>query len=293
MNRKSSIFSPTKLRSNKKEIAVIGLYFDVFDTNLFTIPILPLPIRVDKVTNEEPTCFVHPNLDKLNEISKALGLTINYETYFLFGIKNFINYAKETYKSITYRSLPKEFILRWYENSISTVIEIPSLIKDYTFIISEFLKTYSTIENLKVSPEEDRYFDELIRYCERMVNYFKNALESNSIRIKINQEIKEEKIYTERKNKYYPIPVYIDVSYGKDSKLKKRVLIPYLIYDDLIDVFFYNHKMLVERKKNPINLKIYENNGIIIKGQNTKYYHHKELIEKLYKFTYTDLMKIL
>lgn len=293
MNRKPSIFSPTKLRSNKKEIAVIGLYFDVFDTNLFTIPILPLPIRVDKLANGEPTCFVHPNLNKLNEVSKALGLTINYETYFLFGIKNLIKYAKETYKSITYRQLPKEAILKWYENSISTVIEIPSLIKDYTFIISEFLKTYSTIENLKISPEEDRYFDELIQYCEKMVNYFRNALESNSIQIKINQEIKEEKIYTERKNKYYPIPVYIDVSYGKDSKLKKRVLIPYLIYDDLIDVFFYNHKMLVEREKNPISLKIYENNRIIIKGQNIKYHHHKELIEKLYKFTYTELLKRL
>lgn len=293
MNRKSSIFSPTKLRSNKKEIAVIGLYFDVFDTNLFTIPILPLPIRVDKVTNGEPTCFVHPNLNKLNEVSKALGLTINYETYFLFGIKNLIKYAKETYKSITYRQLPKEAILKWYENSISTVIEIPSLIKDYTFIISEFLKTYSTIENLKLSPEEDKYFYELIRYCERMVHYFRDVLESNSIQIKINQEIKEEKIYTERKNKYYPIHVYIDVNYGKESKLKKRVLIPYLIYDDLIDVFFYNHKMLVEREKNPISLKIYENNRIIIKGQNIKYHHHKELIEKLYKFTYTELLKRL
>ena len=293
MNRKPSIFSPTKLRSNKKEIAVIGLYFDVFDTNLFTIPILPLPIRVDKLTNKEPTCFVHPNFDKLNEISKDLGLTINYETYFLFGIKNFINYAKETYKSITYRSLPKEIIFKWYENSISTVIEIPSLIKDYTFLISEFLKTYSTIENLKISPEEDRYFDELIRYCEKMVNYFKNALESNSIKIKVNQEIKEEKIYTEKKNKYYPLPVYIDVIRENENKMKKMAIVPYLIYDDLIDVFFYNQKMLVERVKIPINMQIYENYGIIIKGSNISRYNLKELIEKLYKFTYTDLMKRL
>ena len=291
MNRKPSIFSPTKLRSNKKEIAVIGLYFDVFDTNLFTIPILPLPIRVDKLTNKEPTCFVHPNFDKLNEISKDLGLTINYETYFLFGIKNFINYAKETYKSITYRSLPKEIIFKWYENSISTVIEIPSLIKDYTFLISEFLKTYSTIKNLKISPEEDRYFDELIRYCEKMVNYFKNALESNSIQIKVNQEIKEEKIYTEKKNKYYPQPIYIDVRRENGHNMKKMAFIPYLIYDDLIDVFFYNQKMLVERAKIPINIQIYEDNNIIIKGSKINCYNRKELIEKLYKFTYTDLMK--
>ena len=69
---------------------------------------------------------------------------------------------------------------------------------------------------------------------------------------------------------------------------KKKLFIPYLIYDDLIDVFFYNLKMLKERVKIPINVQIYKNNNIIIKGYTTKFYQHKKLIEKLYKFTYTD-----
>jgi hypothetical protein len=52
--------------------------------------------------------------------------------------------------------------------------------------------------------------------------------------------------------------------------------------------------MLVEGVKNPINLQIYENYDIIIKGSNISCYNnHKELIEKLYKFTYTELMKRL
>ncbi len=293
MNRKPSFFTPTKLGSYKKETAVIGFYFDIFSTNLFTIPILPLPMRIDKLANGEATCFIHPDINKLNEISKALGLTVDFKAFFLYGVKNLINYAKEKNQSITYRSLPKEVILKWYENSISTVIEIPSLINDFTFLISEFLKTYSTIKNLKISPVEDRYFDELIRYCEKMVNYFKNSLESNSIQIKVNQEIKEEKIYTEKKNKYYPLPVYIDVRRENENKMKKMVFIPYLIYDDLIDVFFYNQKMLVERAKIPINIQIFENYEIIIKGSNISCYNFKELIEKLYKFTYTDLMKRL
>ena len=71
------------------------------------------------------------------------------------------------------------------------------------------------------------------------------------------------------------------------------VFIPYLIYDDLIDVFFYNQKMLVERAKIPIDIQIFEHYEIIIKGSNISCYNLKELIEKLYKFTYTDLMKRL
>ena len=144
---------------------------------------------------------------------------------------------------------------------------------------------------------DNRYIIELCQYCETMINYFRLRLESNTIQIKVNQEIREEPIYSEdKKKKYYPQPVYIDVTYGKprtQKKPKKKLFIPYLIYDDLIDVFFYNLKMLKEGVKIPINVQVYKHNNIIIKGYTTKFYQQEKLIEKLYKFTYTDKMKLL
>jgi hypothetical protein len=41
--------------------------------------------------------------------------------------------------------------------------------------------------------------------------------------------------------------------------------VPYLIYDDILDSFYYNKKLLEEGKNNTINLKVYENYKIINK----------------------------
>ena len=287
-----SVFSPNKLKTNKREIGIVGFFFDLFSTNLFTHPILPIPMRIDKLTNGYPTCIIYPNLAALNEISQKIGFRINFESFFRTGLKNFISYGNKNYKSITYRPLSKETVLKWYERSLSTSIEIPSLEIDFTYVLSEFLKTYSNITNLGIDSNDNRYTSELCQYCETMINYFRSRLESNTIQIKVNQEIREEPIYSEdKKKKYYPQPVYIDVTYGKpgtQKKTKNTLFIPYLIYDDLIDVFFYNLKLLKERVKIPINVQIYKDNNIIIKGYTTKFYQQEKLIEKLYKFTYTD-----
>jgi len=289
MNRNPSVFSPNKLKTNKREIGIVCFFFDLFSTKLFSTPILPIPMRIDKLANGYPTCIIYPNLALLNEISQKIGFQINFESFFKTGLKNFINYGNQNHKSITYRSLSKETVLKWYERSLSTTVEIPSLEIDFTFVLSEFLKTYSNITNSGIDSNDNRYIIELCQYCETMINYFRLRLESNTIKIKVNQEIREEPIYSEdKKKKYYPQPVYIDVTYGKARTPKKNLFIPYLIYDDLIDVFFYNLKMLKEGVKIPINVQIYENNNIIIKGYTTKFYQQEKLIEKLYKFTYTD-----
>jgi hypothetical protein len=45
--------------------------------------------------------------------------------------------------------------------------------------------------------------------------------------------------------------------------------VPYLIYDDLLDSFYYNKKLLKNSTNNDtINLKVYEDNEIINKTSN-------------------------
>jgi hypothetical protein len=289
MIRNPSVYSPNKLKTNKREIGIVGFFFDLFSTSLFATPILPVPIRIDKLTNGYPTCIIFPNLVSLNEISQKIGFRINFENFFRTGLKNFIAYSREKHKSITYRPLSKEIVLKWYERSLSTTIEIPSLEIDFTFVLSEFLKTYSIITNSGMDFDDRRYNIELCQYCETVINYFRSRLESNAIQIKFNQEIREERIYSEdKKKKYYPQPIYTDVIYRKEGKPKKKLFIPYLIYDDLLDVFFYNLKMLKNGVKVPINVQIYKKNNIIIKGYTTSFNQQEKLIEKLYKFTYTD-----
>lgn len=292
MSQKRSIFTPSKLKTINREIAIVSFYFDFFTTELFSNPILPIPMRIDKLTNSEPTYFIIPDSRKLIEVFNRLGLFINFETFYLSGLKNFIDFAKEKFKSITSRSLSNEVILKWYQNSALAKVESPSLVTDFTFLLTEFLKTYSQIMNESLNPTDDQYLGELIKYCDTIIEYFRDKLEINNIEIRVDSEIQSVQIYKEKKQKFYPQPIYIDVKSIKEVKPKKKVLIPYLIYDDIIDVFSYNKKLLTEKSQIPLDLLVYERNEMILKESNIEFYEH-DSIEKVYKFNYTDLMKIL
>jgi len=51
--------------------------------------------------------------------------------------------------------------------------------------------------------------------------------------------------------------------------------VPYLIYDDILDIFSYNKKLLHEGKQFPLNMTIWKNKGIINKRSklNDNYFH--------------------
>ncbi|GAJ01104.1 unnamed protein product, partial [marine sediment metagenome] len=53
-------------------------------------------------------------------------------------------------------------------------------------------------------------------------------------------------LYSEKKEKYYPKIITIKI----DKKLKMN-FVPYLVYDDILDIFSYNKKILLEGKQTP------------------------------------------
>jgi len=61
----------------------------------------------------------------------------------LTGIKNLINFGNKKYNEITHRTLKEESIIRWFDNSKLLPTEIPSLTKDFIFILSEFIILFS------------------------------------------------------------------------------------------------------------------------------------------------------
>ena len=70
------------MKSFKNNIAPILFYFDIFTTEIFEVPVIPVPIRIDKVINGDFTLFIPPNVDGLNKIfaqlckKKILGVIV-------------------------------------------------------------------------------------------------------------------------------------------------------------------------------------------------------------------------
>lgn len=269
MSPKHLVFNPpAKLKYYKNDLAPIGFYFDLFATEIFKIPVMPVPMRIDKLTNGDSTFFVLPNINELTHVLRKSDLVLRFKKFYLCGIENLINFTKRKYKEITFRTLKKEMIVKWFENSLAIKTEIPSLTEDFTFLILEFLKMFSNIENEGLDPNQKGYVAELLRYCESIINYFKEKIENNSIKIKNDGIIKPEKLYIEKKKKYYPRSIPIHATNRKKRTINKMYFIPYLIYDDLIDIFVYNKKLLNDPKQNPVDLTIWKFNRIINKRSN-------------------------
>ncbi|MFX1496620.1 MAG: hypothetical protein ACFFBH_03745 [Promethearchaeota archaeon] len=257
-----------KLKSFKHDIAPIGFYFDLFPTYIFEVPILPLPMRIDKVSNGEPTLFIILDLKRLDALCETLNLIINFELFYSIGIKNLIEYAKSKKKEITLRDLEVKYLRNWWNKSININSYNSDLSDLFTFINEEFIKTYSYIIQRNLSPLQEDYRYPLIHYCETIINYIRNKIEENLFQIDLHGEIKVEKLYLERKNKFYPLIIKMPVHNKINDKDYEMGFVPYLIYEDLLDCFSYNLNLLKARDKNTINLKVYEDIQLINKRSN-------------------------
>ena len=264
---KSNKKLPNKLRTFKKDLAPMGFYFDIFSTDTFQMPILLIPMRIDKLSNGEPTLFITPNPKKLDEVFKSLNLTINFQLFYTEGIKNFLNYANLKQKELTLRGLDRNKIIKWWNASNNISAFNLDLSESLTYITSQFLKTFSHIDKNNLDPTRDKneYKNTLIEYCDSIINYFRIKIEKNIFLIKNEDKIETEKLYLERKRKYYPLVIKLPVTDMVNNKTSEMGFIPYLIYDDLLDSFYYNKKLLINSTNDAINLKVYEDTQIINK----------------------------
>jgi hypothetical protein len=259
------------MKSFKRDISPVCFYFDVVSNDYFKVPIMPIPMRIDKVTNGDPTLFILPDFKKLDELGEKLDLYLDFKSFFTIGINNLIEYTKIKYNEDSIRNLKEVFIRKWFNKSINIVAKIPDLNDAFTFLISEFLILYSNIENNSLKFNSEDYRVELVHYCDNMITYFKRKIEQNSFKVQIKGELQIVKLYREKKTKYHPQITSIDIFNTKTNRSKKMFFVPYLIYDDLLDCFFYDKKILIEEKKtlNYINLRDF-NKIIINKSDNVK-----------------------
>lgn len=279
------------MKTYKSDLAPVGFYFDIFTSEIFRIPVMPIPMRIDRLFKGESTFFILPDMIKLNRLINELDLVLNMKSFLLAGIKNLINFAKNKFKEKTFLTLKPETITRWFEKSLELKTNIPSLTDDFTFLFSEFFRFYAYCENQGIDSKNEEYHSELLKYCENVFIYFKERIEQNKFEIENKNTKRFVQLYKEKKDQYYPEIVTVEVNNLK-SKKKKMNFVPYLIYDDILDVFSYNKKLLSEGSKNKINLKIWSDNGIIYKRSNIEKFNPECDLTK-FKLEIIDLEHLL
>ncbi|TFF87599.1 MAG: hypothetical protein EU549_04430 [Promethearchaeota archaeon] len=248
------------IKNYENHIAPIGFFFDFFPTDIFNIPIMPVPMRVDRIFYGEPSYFIEPNYEDILE--RDFELEINFTQFYTIGIKNLIAYANEKYKEINNKSLEKKLIKQWFKKSTNIQTEITTLNKDFTYIIIKFLEMINDVnKNVKTNHNSD-YKSACKNYFENIINYIEKKLLDNEIEILYKGEITTQKIYYVKRKKYFPRIVEIDTINLENGKKTEKGFVAYLIYDDLLDIFNYNLKLINENKSNLFNYLNIENRRI-------------------------------
>lgn len=294
MEDKIHFSTPLKIKTSKQDVAPIGFFFDIYSIDTFSLPISPIPMRIDKIYRTQPSLFITPKLEILKDFLLTSAYDIDWEKFYYQGIINLINYGKKKIWEVSHHLLGKDLVLKWFLKSKSISAEISSLQDDLTYHYIEFVKVINQIKSNDLKFEDGAYREALIDYCDKMIDYFVKRLENNVIVINHNDSDYEQSIYKEKRGKAYPSLILIKVKKtGKKQATSKMCFVPYLIYDDIIDSFTYNKKLLIEGDLRYINISDLESNGIIIKGSKIDNYNSVDMFENIFEHVHTNLEKKL
>ena len=240
----------TKIPSRKSDGAPMIFFIDIFPSEMLSNPIMPLPMRIDKITNGEPTLTIFPE-EIYSKTYKGQVITFNYHELYSQFFQNLVFFAEKKYYEIIHRRLTKDKIQKWWEKSKPLVAQIPDYSRDMTFILKSYLDAYV---NFLESQNSDQA---LLLYSKAMIDYCQKRIDENTIQLFYKGKIKEERMYKTKKEHFFPDIVEFDILNELDNKTYRKAVVPIMFYDDLLECFLYND-MLLKKK-----LGIYEEEVIV------------------------------
>ncbi len=276
-----------RFKTYKSDAAPFFFYIEIFpfDTSLYLNsytssliksiernPIVPIPMRVDRVFNGESSVIIRPREAVSFQISKEQLAVINPFHFLRCGIKNLIYFSEIRSSEQLLKHLSSKKVISWWEETRFLYGNLYRLEED----LSAFLKAYlhTMVKNYV---DEGDLISAAIQYCRIIEDICKKRMEQNRILTEIDQEQSSVKMYkkkdftTYKKLKkateiqYHPELIDIEVinfssnNWPKDttnmntldSSVKKYI--PLLFYDDLQECMLLNLKYLEENEKTILN----------------------------------------
>ena len=276
-----------KFKTYKSDAAPFFFYIEIFpfDTslirnpNLFSLlkiieknPIIPIPMRVDRVFNGENSVIIRPREVISFQISEDQLAIINPHHFLSYGIKNLIYFSEIRSLEQFFKSLSSKDVISWWEATRFLYGNISRLEEDFSAFLRAYLHTL-----VKSYIEGSDLVSAAIQYCQILEDICKKRMEQNKILMEINGEESNVKMYKSKVLTYYKKfkkvrekqhhPELIDIeifnyssnNWPKDATSIKRresiikKYIPLLIYDDLQECMLLNLKYLEENEKTIIN----------------------------------------
>ena len=293
-----------KFKTYKSDAAPFFFYIEIFpfDTSLYINPhtsslikaieknpIVPIPMRVDRVSNGVNSVLIRPKEVISFQISDEQVAVINPYQFLHSGIKNLIYFSEIRSSEQHFKSLSSKNVISWWEATRFLYGNLNRLEEDF----SAFLRAY-LLTMVKGYVEGDDLVSVAIQYCQIIEDICKKRMEQNRILVEIDGEESALRMYKEKNQTYYKKfkkvkekqyhPELVDIeifnyfssNWPKETTSKSGIertvkkYIPLLFYDDLQECMLLNLQYLEENEKVLLNpsMLIEEKIIAIIDSQN-------------------------
>ena len=293
MHKKTQV----KFKTYKSDAAPFFFYIEIFpfDTSLYTNPhssslikaieknpIVPIPMRVDRVSNGINSVIIRPREVISFPISEEQLAVINPHQFLHSGMKNLIYFSEIRSSEQLFKSLPSKNVISWWEATRFLYGNLNRLEEDF----SAFLRTYlHTMVRSYV--EGGDLVSAAIQYCQILEDICKKRMEQNRISVEMDGEESVVKMYKEKdltyykkfkkvsEKQYHPELVDIEIyNYSSSNwpknpatkiklERKEKKYIPLLFYDDLQECMLLNLHYIEENEKTLLNPSILIGENII------------------------------
>jgi hypothetical protein len=238
-------------------------------TSLNTNPIMPLPMRIDRVFNGERSILIRPKDPISFAVTEDLTAIINPDPFLQLGFEKLLFFTEVRSREKFLLSLGIERVLKWWKSTQYLHGNLHSLEEDF----SAFLRAYlHTIVKAKILEED---LNEAAQdYCQLIADVCKKRMDQNSILVDVEGEQENVKMYKTKELTYYKKfkkiretqhhPELVDIEIcdlsqkgfietddrrnitveGVETKILKYI--PLLFYDDLLECMLQNLKRLEE-----------------------------------------------
>ncbi|MFX1380319.1 MAG: hypothetical protein ACFFA4_14625 [Promethearchaeota archaeon] len=291
-----------KFKTFKYDAAPFFFYLEVFPPDLtgfeserdvailkriINNPIMPIPMRVDRVFNGEQSLLIRPREPISFPLIDDLNAVINPNMFIQYGIEQLINFTEIRAFGQFALSLTTQKAQKWWNSTKFLYAKLLDLENDFL----AFLKSY--VDNLlRAKLNNEDLITAATLYCENVQHICEKRIEENSILVetthlqtKVKMYIKKIAKYREKMKKkeqiqFHPELINLDVfdlsEIGftnnietLDSSLdtvKPKLLkyIPLLFYDDLLECMLINIKKLNDGEENILDPSFLIDHNIII-----------------------------
>jgi hypothetical protein len=250
-------------------------------------PIMPLPMRVDRVFNGESSIIVRPNTPISFPINETITAVINPTSFFQLGIEKLLFFTEIRAQERLYLSLKRERVNSWWEATKYLYGNLHQIEEDFSAFLRAYLYTI-----VKAKVDEEDITGAAMEYCDIVNNICKERMIRNTILVEIEKNQNSVKLYREKTEryrkklktvkdvKYHPelidIEVYnlLEQDYSNQEDFKDLIkdkidsnvvkYIPLLFYDDLQECMLQNLKLLETNEMNLLDPSFLAEKNVVI-----------------------------